>query len=212
MEPDENPIVWIIDENERELRNYENTLQGALDQYGAPVTVEPLLARRHIGDYHDIVGNPRTVAIIVDQRLQESRGIDHTGIELAKRLRSLVPNLPIYILTNHVPSDDFHGSEWSVEDILSKQDMSDPEKLKTITARLIRRIRVHQTILEDRDRRYRELLRKSLDELLTQEEKNEFDELRFERTAAILSDEGDRLAKYETTLNRLKNLKSSLDE
>ena len=212
MEPNENPIVWIIDENERELRNYQSILQGAMEQYGAPITVEPLPARRQIGDYHDIVGNPRTVAIIVDQRLQESRGIDHTGIELAKRLRSLVPNLPIYILTNHVPSDDFHGSEWSVEDILPKQDMSDPEELKTITARLIRRIGVHQAILEERDRRYRELLRKSLDEQLTQGEKDEFDELRFERTAVILSDERDRLAKYETVLDRLKNLKSSLDE
>ena len=106
-----------------------------------------------------------------------------------------MPNLPIYILTNHVLSDDFHGSEWIVEDILSKQHMGDPEELKTITARLIRRIGVHQVILEERDRRYRELLRKSLAEQLTQEEKDELDELRFERTAVILSDERDRLAK-----------------
>lgn len=208
MSEAQKPTIWLIDENERELRLHKNTIQRALTDHDTEITVEPVPAREHIGDYHDIIVNPRTVAIIVDQRLNEIRGIDHTGIELAKKLRSIAPKLPIYILTNYAQSDDFLGSEWSVEDILPKEDMNDPEKLKTFIARLLRRIDVHQSIIETRDARFRELLKKSVNSELSEEEQKEMEELQFERTAAIISDETHKLQRLEKAVESLRRLKS----
>lgn len=212
MELDENLVIWIVDENVEELRLYQRLLQHAFKELEVSIDVKQVPARKHIGDYHDIIGDPRTAAIIVDQQLNEAYWTDHTGIQLAKRLRPIVDRLPIYILTSYAQSADFEGSEGSVEDILSKGDMRDPDKLKTILERLIRRIDVHQKFLRERDNRFRELLKKSLTEELSQEEKNELDDLQFERTAVTLSDEQSKLGKLETALKRLENLKSSYSD
>jgi len=207
---DNNPIIWLIDENERELRLHVNILKNAISDQQAKIEVLPVPARPHIGDYHDILRDPRTVAIIVDQRLNEVRGIDHTGIELSKRLRSLAPRLAIYILTNYAQSDDFLGDEWSVDDILPKDEMHNADYLKTFVARLLRRIDEHHAKMEARDARFRELLKKSLVEDLTEDEQKELEELQFERTAVIVSDETSKLQRLEKALEKLKHLRSSL--
>ena len=218
MKLDESPIIRIVDDSEQDLRLYQRILQNEFEQRGAPIVVETVKARQRVGDYHDIIGDPRTAALIIDQRLgDETQWTDHTGIQLATQLRRLVPQLPIYILTTFADIDDFQGSKWSVEDVLRKQVVSEPdhpdnqEEFQMIMERLIRRINVHQTILEERGRRYRELLKKSLEEQLTQEEKSELDDLQFERTAVTLSDERDQLARFEAALNRLENLESGYD-
>lgn len=217
MELDEGLIIHLVDDSDEDLRLYRAILQNAFEQRGVPIIVETVKARQRVGDYHDIIGDPRTAALIVDQRLGETQWTDHTGIQLTTLLRRLVLNLPIYILTTYADVDDFQGGEWSVEDILRKEVISEPdhpdnrEEFQMIMERLIRRINVHQTILEERGRRHRELLKKSLEEQLTQEEKGELDDLQFERTAVTLSDERDRLARFEAALNRLDNLESGND-
>ena len=212
MKLDENLIIWMVDDKSDDLRVYHRILQQAFERFNVPLVVEPVPARQHIGDYLDIVGDPRTAAIIVDQQLHEARGTDHTGIQLAKRLRSLVTKLPIYILTSYAESADFEGSEGSVEDILSKQDMSDPGQMKTIVERLTRRIFDYNAFLDERDNRFRKLLKKHLTAELTPKEKGELDELRFERTAVVLSDEEYKVSRLEAALDRLKNLQSSHDK
>ena len=217
MDLDVSLIIRIVDDSDEDLRLYQGILQNAFKQRGMPIVVETVKARQRVGDYHDIVGDPRTAALIVDQRLGETQWADHTGIQLATQLRRLVPQLPIYILTTYADVDDFQGGKWSVEDVLRKQVVSEPdhpdnqEEFQMIMERLIRRINVHQTILEKRGRRYRELLKKSLEEQLTQEEKSELDDLQFERTAVTLSDERDQLTRFEAALNRLENLESGYD-
>lgn len=215
---DENLIVWLVDDDEAQLRLYQEILQNAFETLGTTIAVEPVEPYPRIGDYHDIIGDPRTAALIIDQRLGDSQPTDHTGIQLATRLRSVSQKLPIYILTTYADIDDFEGKEWSVEDILRKEILSgqdDPDnqrEFRIIMERLLRRINVHQGMLEDRDRRFRELLKKSLEEELTPIEKSELDELRFARTAVILSDEQEKLSKLEAALDRLKNLQSNQDK
>ncbi|HMN14832.1 MAG TPA: hypothetical protein PKD55_21140 [Bellilinea sp.] len=212
MDESTDPTIWLIDENERELGLHKNILQNAFVEYKTAIRVEAVLARQSMGDYHDLLNDSRTVAIIVDQRLNEIRGIDHTGIELTKRLRSLAPKLPIYILTNYAQSDDFLGNEWTVEDIIPKEDMHDPDTLKTIIARLLRRIDVHQSIMESREARFRDLLKKSLTEALTADEQAELSNLQLDRTAVIISNETSKLQRLEQALVSLKNLTGLLDE
>lgn len=212
MDESTDPTIWLIDENERELGLHKNILQNAFVEYKTAIRVEAVLARQSMGDYHDLLNDSRTVAIIVDQRLNEIRGIDHTGIELTKRLRALAPKLPIYILTNYAQSDDFLGNEWTVEDIIPKEDMHDPDTLKTIIARLLRRIDVHQSIMESREARFRDLLKKSLTEALTADEQAELSNLQLDRTAVIISNETSKLQRLEQALVSLKNLTGLLDE
>ncbi|MEW6499701.1 MAG: hypothetical protein AB1589_45635, partial [Cyanobacteriota bacterium] len=87
--------------------------------------------------------------------------------------------------------------------------MHDAEKLRTFVARLLRRINVHQAMVEARDVRFRDLLKKSLTEDLTDDEQKELEELQFERTAVIVSDETSRLQRLEKALDTLEYLKSS---
>jgi len=182
-------IIWLFDDDTRQLRTYKSLFERVLPK-DAEVQIVEQKAFPHKEDYLDIIGNPNTGCLLIDQRLKERGEVDHTGIELASYLRAINNKLPIYILTNFadVP-DEFTGGEWSVEDIIPKKEVGDPEKLRTIISRMLRRMRGYRDLIGDREKRFRYLLKKSLDEELNDLELQELGELKFFRTSAILASE-----------------------
>jgi DNA-binding NarL/FixJ family response regulator len=199
------PILWLIDENVDQLFTYRTELQHLLPD---SIRVEALLALPRKDDYIDrILNNPDTACILIDQRLKDTGVANYQGIELAKTLRAVNSKIPIYILTNWAKEKgEFTGSEWSVEDIVAKDDLQDDERAKIVISRMLRRIDIYADLLGDRERRFSDLLRKSLTEELSPEEKTELDSLQFERSSAVLASELGRLDELDRLVDGYKSL------
>ena len=201
-------IIWLFDDEETQLRTYKALLQNALPR-NSGARIQAVKALPHKEDYLRVVNDKLTGCLIVDQRMKETGEADYTGIELAKYLRALNDKLPIYILTNYdaIP-DEFSGSEWSVEDILSKKKAGESDILTIFIARLLRRMKTYQNILGEREQRFSELLKKSLDKRLTKKEIKELDELRYQRASTILAEEQSR--EIQQNIERIEGLLDKL--
>lgn len=201
-------VVWFVDENKSELRTYCRVLQRAMP---AHVRVEARLPYRTMEEYLPILGDPSTFCIIIDQRLKNTGIAGYTGIELAEYMRSADTKMPIYILTNYKDEpDEFTGGEWSVEDIIGKDELGDEQQLMVVMARMLRRIDVYEDVLSDREQRFRRLLRKALSDELGEEEMAELEELQLARTSVILTDELRRLYDLEDVIAKHKDLLDDL--
>jgi hypothetical protein len=206
----EKPIIWLIDENVDQLKTYSNTLRMALPP-GLQINAIPPYPKKE--DYETILADPQTACIIIDQKLKETGVATYFGIELARYLRSINTKIPIFILTNFAEEkDEFRGSEWSVENIISKSRWNDLESPEAVIefARIARRIDVYGDMLEQRERRFNDLLRKSLTGDFGKEEHKELVELGAERAAPILADELNQLTELEEIVAQHKRLMESI--
>lgn len=210
MPEEDEKIIWFIDNEENQLRTYSRHLERALETWlgeDRQVVVRELKAFPHKEQYLKILEDPRTVSFLIDQVLKDKGGVDHTGIELAQYLRQIDDIMPIYILTNYPQGDEYAEGEWSVEYIINKRDIGDSEeKRKVVISRLVRRIRGFNNIRSEREARFRELLRKSLNDELTTSENHELEELEFSRSAATLATEQAEMARPEPVDEFLQQL------
>lgn len=181
--------IWVIDDNDRERRTYASLLEGFLPK-PTDLQVIPIEAFPHIEDYLGMLRDPETACFIIDQRLKEAGLVDHTGIELATYLRSLDDKIPIFILTNFADVEgEFADGEWNVDLVISKGVFREPEKLRVIVARIVRHIDTLTSILGKREQRFRELVKKSAQEKLTEAELLELEDLGFLRASSVLAEE-----------------------
>jgi hypothetical protein len=198
------PIVWFFDENPSELQSYAEELRHLLPS-SIDVRGMPPFPRKE--DYFEsILGHPNTACILIDQKIKGT-GANYLGIDLARALRQVNKKVPIYILTNWAKQkDQFVGSEWSVEEIIAKDELIKDETATILIARMVRRIDVYTDILADRERRFSELLRKSLTTELSASEIAELEDLQFERSASILAAELGQIIEMEQAVQRYKHL------
>lgn len=211
-------IIWFIDNEESQLRLYRRKLTEALEEMlgaEADLLVQECPARAHKHQYLDILEDPRTVAIVIDQILKDKGGVDHTGIELAQYLRAVDNIMPLYILTNEPAGDEYVGGEWTVEDIIDKGELIDQKRKKIVTSRLLRRITLYQQAYNDREKRFRQLLKQSLTDSLSDKEQQELDELEFGRIAATVARERVEQTmpdKLDEALEQLQHLRAMIAE
>lgn len=206
-------IIWYIDEDQDELETFTNRLSRIFSKAlksKSELEVKGEQARSNIEDYYDILNDPRTVGIIIDQRLQDEGTADYTGIQLAEHLRSINIKLPIYILTQYADDEIFKGREWSVEYILAKQKLKDTQI--SVAQRVLRHINIYHDIVEGREKRFGELIRKSLSEELTEEEKRELKLIGAERTAGIAAAEIQELTVLENLVESLERANKKLQD
>ncbi len=220
MPEQEDKVIWFIDNDKSQLDRYHRQLERGLDAVieHDGVTIVDVFAKPHKEDYLELLEDARTAAILIDQKLEDKGGVDHTGIELAQYLRTVDEIIPIYILTNYPSMDEYSEGEWSVEDIISKSSLSTNEKRKAIISRILRRINVHQKIYGERETRFRDLLKKSFKEELSSEEQEELDRLEFSRAASTLAHEHlqetkpDRMDEILQQLQELKAMVQTLND
>ena len=185
-------IIWLIDDMERHSRTYSNRLKLDMPQGFQIETICP--PYRRIENYSALLENPDTACIIIDQRLTETGHATYTGIELAQYLRSINQKVSIYILTSYADEEDeFTDGAWSVEHIIPKDSFN----ARTVTARILRHTDVYEDILDGRAKRFKELLKKSLDDSLDEAELEELAELQFGRFGPTLAKEVEELQKLE---------------
>ena len=204
-----NQIIWLIDDNEKQSRTYSRELKLGMPQRVQIEIICPPYRRKE--DYSSTLENPDTACLIIDQRLKDTGIATYTGIELAQHLRGINTKIPIYILTNFAEKDDFTSGEWSVEYILSKKSLLDKEKTRIAKTRILRHMDVYEDILEERAKRFNELLKKTLDDSLDEAELEELAELQFGRFAPTLAREAEKLQELEQIAKDNKKLIDSLN-
>ena len=206
-----NKKLWLIDENENQSKTYTRQLRRMLPD---SITVERLFPPfRQMFEYVSLLNDPETVCIIVDQRLKDTAIATYTGIELAQYLRAIDSKLPIYILTNFADlRDEYSSGEWSVEDVIPKEVFNDDAEVMILKARLLRRLDVHEDLLLERSKRFNQLLRKRLNQQLSGVEESEFQELQFERFAAVEVSDGSRRLDVEKIIDSNRALLDAINQ
>jgi hypothetical protein len=200
-------IVYLVDEQPRELAANRRTLEILLEDSG--VVIKELPPRKRLSGYNKLLADPDTAAFILDQRLMTTGEIvDYNGIRLASHLRGINPKLPIYILTNYCSTDtDLRGSnEEIVEDILPKGDLLNHNARLRFKARFLRRLVVFRDVLSQREARFHALLTKSLKRKLPAAEQRELDELQEARLAPLQAAELADIAALGKSIEALKKL------
>ena len=71
-------IVWFIDENHDQRVTYEEQLSRIFGKEGEVIAVEP---KATMVEMKDIIDNPKTVSIVIDERLKETGIAQYLGIE-----------------------------------------------------------------------------------------------------------------------------------
>jgi hypothetical protein len=202
-----NKIIWLIDENQDELRTYQEELSAVLQN---DLTVKPIIPYKSMEDYIEpILNDKSTVTIIIDQRLKETGEVNYTGIELAEYLRAINQKMPIYILTNH-PDDDFADKETNVEYILIKGDFKNESTSKMMAARILRRINIYTDIFTVRGKKFNELLKKSLSQDLSEDEYKELEQLNYLRLSSTLTSELAQVRELEKIISENTKLLDQL--
>lgn len=174
-------IVYLVDENEEQRRAFTLTLSELFE--GCGFAIEPLAPLPKPEDYVPLLASGSVAALILDQKMEDG-GVAYSGTQLSAYLRGIAPKLPIFILSNY--TDDralFEQGEGDVEYIVSKKVITDPTSrdAQIFKARFLRRLNGFVDILDERARRYHDLLVKSLRDKLTPEEEKEIGLLETER-------------------------------
>jgi len=199
--------VWFIDEDPDQRSTYGKVLQDIFMAKFQVISIEP---KQTIVEMKFIVDDPETSSIIIDERLKDTGIASYLGIDLARYFRSLNDKLPIYILTTYSEDSDLKQNQWSVEYVIKKEDLEND--LKTVKARLQRSVSFYYDFVDERERRFNELLAKSLNRPISKEETEELENLQYIRTRSILVDEIGLSADLEDKINKQLKLLDQLQK
>lgn len=201
--------IFFVDEDDDQRETYSLMLQECFPKDPSSPVVIGVPPRPKLSDMRFLVEDDGVVSIVLDEQLKESGVATYLGIELAEYLRGLNKKVPIYILTSYPDSEELIEGEINVEDILSKQDL--PARKDIVGARVLRRIDSFLDVSSIRENRFELLLRKSMSSSLDDDEKSEFVELDYLRSAPfevseIYSDEKlKRLDALELKIQEIEN-------
>ncbi len=203
-------ILWFIDENPDQRRTFADKLSKLFPSF----EVKPIAPLRSLTDYFRmILDDADTRCVIIDNILSNKGTAKYLGISVAVELRSVDPNMPIYILTNYPESDDLVQDGWSVEDVISKGDLTKlrSPQAEAVKARMARRMGGHSQLVNERAQRINDLLKKSADGVITNSELNEYRALQLEPNTVLAAIEIPKLIDIEEKRANLHDLIDRLD-
>ena len=176
-------LVTLIDDNAEDLELYGRLLeqQGSFKISG----INPR-DRNSIESYTNLASIGEVDAVVIDQRLDELTGVGYDGIGVADYLRSLRPELPIYILTQY--SDDLGSRAMAVESIISKKEFNNSPDV--FAHRILRAARRYKDALSEKHQRFLELIDMKTKGDINPDFAKELDQLRaeIERVETIVLD------------------------
>lgn len=207
----EKNVILYIDEEQNALDSYGRVLRKnlpaeievicSLPQPTLPLMLKFICSMR-----------ARIASIVVDEHLEVAGTADYIGSQLADAYRQLDNKIPIYILSNH--PDEIDDNLQSVEYVLSKDDFADGgAALHSATKRMVRHIDAYGEILNEREQRFIDLLRKYVTSEISEHESKELDELKFWREIPAAIEESTmtidlkrKLDEQESTLKKIEIL------
>ncbi len=170
---------------------------------------------RYLSHIHD---RP-VAAIFIDQNLDESGLITgYTGVKLATFLRTIQPEIPLYLVTAHPIHGELESEEaGNAEAVISKTSLllDSPTSLR-FRRQFLRDVERYHDALSANQQRFRELLPLKLRGELTLEELTEYENLRIARDIATEAAEEPnteavhkKMEEIEKLLADVENVRSS---
>jgi hypothetical protein len=197
-------VVKLIEDSHEDANLYRQLLEAA-----GEIRIEYVPARPGVADYADLAADPETGAVVIDERLGVYAGVDYGGLQVADFLRTLRPELPIYILTNYANEIADDQGE-SVEFIIDKKAVRSAAKVYAV--RILRAMQRYEVALTEQQRRLKELIDRKLAGELSAEEGTELQQLRaaIERPFATAELEHERL--WDEELQQQRELLEQLEQ
>lgn len=204
-------IIIFIDDERSSRTIYKGTLQDIYGDEYFVVAIEPEITihdmLKAIEKYENVV------SIVIDEKLHVVVGTEYKGSQLVEAIRVSDGKLPLYILTSEMGL--IEPPFGSVEYIIDKSKI-EQDSYKNECAILMRRhINSFNDIKSERSERFDFLLRKSIDEDLTEAESKEYEELDFLRIKRVLSTESlvpsEELKKQEDLLEQIEDQLKKID-
>lgn len=200
--------VVYIDDQEDSRTAYQRQLRRIYghDEFDV-IAVEP---KGTIEEMVELVfGVQNLISIVIDERLNVTGVANYLGAELASAIRDIDSKIPVYILTSF--SGDLESLLGTVEFVIDKNDMSIGEKRSSLSERMRRHVDTFRDICSARGKRLNELLIKSIDEELSDEELLEFQELNFFRMKKILLEEQPQSERLKKQLDKQEELLAQIE-
>jgi hypothetical protein len=143
-------LIWLVGGKKADAREQKQLLEQAAE---LQVVLVPL--RERVDEYADLAANPDTGAVLLSASLWKRSDHTYSSADLAAFLRSLRPELPIYLITSE-PDDDIDAFDGVLmaRELRKRPDVYGP--------RLLRAAGRYQTALSERQRRLQELLDREL--------------------------------------------------
>jgi CheY-like chemotaxis protein len=212
----ERATIALIDDNKEDIEVYGRLLeqQGNFDIIG----IDPKKVGK-LENLTDLASMGKVDAIVVDQRLDELSGVGYDGIDVADFLRSLRPEIPIYILTQY--HDDLGSRAMTVESIVDKKEFNHTPDV--YAHRILRAAQRYKEALSEKQRRIIELVDMKTRGTITHELEEELEKLRaeVERVETLMVDRKLRERQVERSeeskllseaLEQLRRLRSKLPD
>lgn len=200
-------IIYIEDQDDTRdtfVRSLKR-IYGPEFEIVAPVPCSDIMdMRKQLFNYE----NP--VAFVLDEKLQFTGETKYLGSNLAEKIREIDSKVPVYILTSF--AGDVDPLSGSVEFVIDKNITSDPEQRNKLAQRMRRHLNTYQDIKTERCKRFDELLAKSINNSLSDDEIKEYEELNFIRVKPVLIDETVPSEQLESEMEKQNELLKTIQE
>lgn len=200
-------IIYLVDEVPAHRRSNRLALTRLLKDPVMSLKVQELAPLPKLSSYDKFLADPNTVAFIIDQKLSTTGEVTYEGTKLAGHLRAIDKRMPLYILTNYV-EDALHKGEGTVEDVVPKRDLVklNEKGAARFRAGILRRVADYRDVLTEKEKRFHDLLVKSLNDKLTKKEEHEFKRLQEARVLPVHAAELGKLAAVDKSIESLRAL------
>lgn len=210
---DDLPIIYFLDEEESQQFLLRTSLMAL---FGKTHQIELLPVLPEMQDYLMLLDTGNVTAVFIDQQLDQTGVITgFTGVQLAEFLRRHFPSMPIYVVTGHkVDSGELVSEKaGSTDAVVSKTQLTiGSQQSLILKQQLLRDFGRYDEALTDRQRRFRELLAKSVQSTLTPEEADELEQMKAERLIPTASAESEAAAQFQKEASELSSLLTRVEE
>lgn len=203
-------LIYYLDDQPSQRQMLEWDLKSL---FAGNFAIEGLPLYSDKADYHKYLDDHGVAGVLVDQRLNETGEITtYTGLDLAKYLRSLYPEMPIYLVTGFDPDEQIKGADsGSVEAVVLKSELrTNTPAAEGFKQRFLRHVGRYQEALTARQKRFRELLGKSVRDEITPEEKAELATLEAARLLPTQAEDDAVLNKLQSQVGVVEQLLQKL--
>lgn len=201
MDPTRN-VLRVVEADDEAAEAYRRLLEAeGLD-------VERVPAGLGGDQYAQLAADWETGAVLIGHRLGAPAGLGQTGLDLADYLRTLRPELPIYLLVD-AASDLAADEGASVDGVIVRAALEDAPGV--YAKRMLRAMQRYEAALTERQRRLKELVDRKLAGELSAEEEVDLAELRAAVARPFGPTVSTREAQWEDDLRQQRELLDRLE-
>jgi CheY-like chemotaxis protein len=204
-------IIYYLDDIPEGRRDLRMQLR-ALFEPDFEVTELPM--EQDINRYLGHIHHHPVAAIFIDQNLDESGAITgYTGVKLASLLRTVLPDLPLYLVTAHLIQGELESEEaGNAEAVVAKTTLLlDSASSRRFRLQFLRRVGQYEKALSENQRRFRELLPRKLRGELSSDELAQYQSLKSARDLVTEAAEEASTTAMQQKMLEIKKLLSEVE-